>query len=162
MNKKNYQEEPVAYAQIQTHLHEDPAEARVKTYTSVNTPIKIDSATKSTKVHGLEVQVHVIEDKNVKDDSIYEKKVKTMQTSSEYSNSSSSRSTKQMHGSPEEVPDSECCVDGKPNGKPHAGMDKADYLKNMIDNIITVLIVMGIAIGLAAVAIAILYGALYL
>jgi hypothetical protein len=84
--KPNRIKEPVAYAMCGSFLHENNGgRASVKTYTSVNEPLKIDAADSTKKIGSIKVSMHVEEDKSVyssgNQGQIYEKNISIKQTS---------------------------------------------------------------------------------
>ena len=74
-------EEPTAYAEIGTYLHKNPGKATVKSYASVNEPLKVDSADETKQIKKIRVEVHVKEDTEVKGNQYYQKDVESIQLS---------------------------------------------------------------------------------
>lgn len=75
MAKQMPTKERVAYTEIGGFLHENAGRATVKTYTSVNEPLRVDAAEKTRQIGRVRVEMHVVEDKSVGDNQIYQKDV---------------------------------------------------------------------------------------
>lgn len=111
--------EPVAYAEIESVLHRNAGNAKVKTYTSVNKPVKVDSSVDAQRIGKVRVEMHVKEDRNVNGDCIYEKNISLKQIRDD--------------GEPTSRDDYEetDCED-----EPKSPLSKVEHcLKNMIDNL---------------------------
>jgi len=143
--------EKESYAEIGTFLHVDKGQARIKAYTSVNEPLKVDASELTKKVGKVRVRMVVEEDKSVQNDgSFYEKNVDAVQERDDGDvDHQNTRSSKVY--TPQEDPDVNDTV-------PTNGHDKFSVLKNFVDNIasdnrIQWMAILGVAILVIAVAV---------
>lgn len=152
---KRFVNEPVAYAEVGTFLHRmGDGRAKVKSYTSVNEPLRVMAAEDTKQVLRLRVETHVKECKDVQDDgSFYEKDVKVKQIREDFD----TEETTETPGSSYTQP-SHATSQGVPDGTVRPGMDKADYLKNFLDKLFdktrdlyTMIIVFGVIAVVALV-----------
>lgn len=140
-------------AEIGTYLHVNDGEAYVKSYTSVNEPLKVDSATLTKKVGGVRVKMLVEEDTGCKKDgSFYQKSVWNEQERDNISNPSTGFGRHNVDP-----------VTGAPQTESNKdGLTPLQVLKNFVDNIAADVrqhtwLIVGIAvIAAAALAVAIL------
>lgn len=123
MGKQN---EPSGYAEVGTYLHEDEGKAKIKTYTSVNAPLKVDASERTRQVKKIRVETHVYEDKSVGDNCVYEKNVETIQVSGDGLRPSINKLKEQRYEEPEESEDFE-------ESEEKDSLNKGErFLKNMI------------------------------
>lgn len=85
--------EPSGYVEIGTYLFNNPGKSSVKTLTSVNKPLKLDTADEIKQVKKIRVETRVVEDTSVEDGKVYQKDVETIQTSGDGDSSDPSTST---------------------------------------------------------------------
>lgn len=70
-----------SYAEIGAFLHRDEGQARVETYTSVNSPLKVSASKAVEQISKVRVTMHVEEDRGVsRDGGFYMKGVSMSQT----------------------------------------------------------------------------------
>lgn len=113
-------EEPVSYAKVGMFLHENAGKATTKVYTSINEGLKVDAAEKTRKVGEVTVEMHVKEDRSVKDNQIYQKDIWAEQKNSMGDPSNDGNNTSLTGDSP---------VD------PSQGLTPLQVLKNFVDRI---------------------------
>ena len=144
--------EPVSYAEVGAFLHEhDGGSATVKTYTSVNEGLKVDAATRTQQIGKVRVEMHVFEDKSVKDGQIYEKGIFMKQIRDNFE----SNGTLPMAGSEQ--------TSNQPGAENQSGeLTPLKVLKNFVDNIAAdnrtqwIIICLAILLGAAAITIALI------
>lgn len=142
--KSTRRSEPVSYAEVGAFLHEhDGGSATVKTYTSVNEGLKVDAATRTQQIGKVRVEMHVFEDKSVKDGQIYEKGIFMKQIRDNFVGNG----TQPISGSEQ--------IYNQPTGAENQSgeLTPLKVLKNFVDNIASSQRLMwGIIVGLAIIA----------
>lgn len=139
--------EPTAYAEIGGYLYENEGKATVKMHTSVNSPLKTDDAARATRIKKVRVEMNVVEDKDVKDNQVYQKDV----TMTQIVNDDPAYTNSQSTGGP---------VENDPNAQPNNGplSTEGHFLKNMVDNLWAdmrqnkITSIVGLCLGAAALA----------
>ena len=134
MGRTKAVDEPVSYAKVGMFLHENGGKAKIKTYTSINENLKVDSADRTRKVGEVTVEMHVREDKSVIGNQIYEKNVDSVQVtgSGDPSNETSTSAE-------------------SPFGDTPVGDDFKRWTKNIIDKLIDAKNTQWVVIGLSLV-----------
>lgn len=122
--------------------------------TSVNRPLKLDDAERVTRIKRVRVEMHVKEDKAVRDDQVYQKDIDMRQIVDDGSSATNTTSESPAHSSDEQ---------DSPND---ASDDYKVWNKNIIDNILArldnadtrnvVLAVIGILLGAFALGLVVL------
>lgn len=143
MGKTRAHSEPTAYAEIGAYLHKRPGKAQVKTYTSVNEPLKVDAAEETRQIKKVRVEVHVKEDKGVKDGQVYQKDVDTVQISDGGDSEPTTSLMDDLFG-------------GSPDGS--TGDDFKKWTKNIVDKLIDAKNLQWVAIGAALTVAALALG----
>lgn len=112
------------YAEIGTFMHVNDGEAYVKSYTSANEPLRVDSAQHTQKVGGVKVKMLVEEDNSCKKDgSFYKKTVWNEQLRDNASSPTTGYGTHSIN------------TNGQPTTDNKDGLTPLQVLKNFVDNI---------------------------
>lgn len=141
-----------SYAEIGAYLHRDEGEARVETYTSVNSPLKVSASKAVEQISKVRVTMHVEEDKGVTRDGFYMKGVRMSQT-----RDNNTEETKSNGSSKQDYPYSQRQEDGQKD-LPAWGK----VLKNLVDEVSAntrlsiLLAVVGIVLAAGAFVMAVL------
>lgn len=122
--KSSRKNEPTAYCEIGSYLLNDngSGRSRVKAYTSVNSPLQVDSADEIKQLGKVRVEMRVVESKDLNNNCFYEKDVSLHQISNApISETAGVQGSEQNYGQPTEQSSNDLTV--------------PKVLKNMIDNL---------------------------
>ena len=135
MGRTKATEEPAGYVEIGTYLFRNQGSMSVKTLSSVNSPLKLDTAEDIKQVKKIRVETRVTEDKSVTDNCVYQKNVETIQLPSGNSDPSNNSFTSAEN----------------PFGEVPVGDDFKRWTKNIIDKLIDAKNTQWVVIGLSLV-----------